>query len=380
MYCRGSKLHPSSTHPEDEPMTCSAARLAANRKNAASSTGPKTPEGKERSRQNGLKHGLSGEGIVVPEGDQEEIRRRTEELTGDLKPRSAAGAILIVQMATLSVRFERAAEQESAQTSMRTRHAAEDFDDERIDRVNQLFQGLADDPRTALRKLRRMPEGVERLVDAWQDLRADLTIEPEPDWTDSHLEQAAHLAGLKARHARGSRLGALSRAVRGDFGALEESDGGGLDETSRRDWAKARLLERIDAEVAELVAHHETLDFETLAIDRAEAGIRAWFDPSKPAALARRYESEANRGFFKALQEFRRVEAEFEAEAEAEVTPAISSTARPVDGMGSSREMPAPPERRPSRAFPELPTVEAPAVRGVEDRSSRPIRPAGTSG
>ena len=362
-------------------MICSEARLAANRSNALKSRGPATPEGKAISRWNGLKHGLSGEGIVVPEGDQEAIRLRTEELEAEMKPRSAAGAILITRMATFSVRFERAAEQESAQTSMRVRHAAEDFDDERIDRANELFQGLADDPRAALRKLKRMPEGVERLVDAWQDLRDDLTIGSEPDWTEAHLEQAANLTGLKARHARGSRLGALSRAVRGDFEALGEGDGSDLDESFRREWAKAQLLERIDAEVAELEVHHETLDFETLAIDRAESGVRAWFDPSKPATLARRYESEANRGFFKALKEFRQVEVEFEVEAES--PPARPTPARSDAGMGSCRERPAPPDHQPSRAFPELPTAGNPAVRAVDGRPLRPVRPvrpAGTAG
>jgi hypothetical protein len=37
----------------------SEARIAANRRNAALSTGPKTPQGKARSRQNSWKHGLS---------------------------------------------------------------------------------------------------------------------------------------------------------------------------------------------------------------------------------------------------------------------------------------------------------------------------------
>ena len=297
-------------------MQVSDARLAANRLNAARSTGPKTDEGKAISRRNGLKHGMTGQGIVVPEGDAEEIGRRVEALEVDMKPRSAAGVVLIAQMAMLSVRAERSVEQESAAISLRVRHAADDFDEQRIDLANQLFEALGDDLRNNLRKLRKSPEGVERLIDAWQDLRADLAIDPEPIWTASHLERAANLTGVKTQHARGSRLGALSRGFRGDFASLGEVDGGDLDEASRRVWAKARLLERIDAEIAGLEAHYQTLDFEMIELDRAEAGARASFDPSKEATLARRYESEARRGFFKALKEFRQVEAEVATRAE----------------------------------------------------------------
>ena len=64
----------------------------------------------------------------------------------------------------------------------------------------------------------------------------------------------------------------------------------------RRAWAKAALIEFIDAEIEALQAHRETLDFEMIELDRAEAGGRALFDPCKEATLARRYEAEA-RGF-----------------------------------------------------------------------------------
>ena len=46
-------------------MVCSPARLAANRLNAQKSTGPRTEEGKSRSRANALKHGLCAS-VVVP--------------------------------------------------------------------------------------------------------------------------------------------------------------------------------------------------------------------------------------------------------------------------------------------------------------------------
>jgi len=40
--------------------------LAANRKNALKSTGPKTPAGKKRASMNSLKHGLRSVSLAVP--------------------------------------------------------------------------------------------------------------------------------------------------------------------------------------------------------------------------------------------------------------------------------------------------------------------------
>jgi hypothetical protein len=47
----------------------SAARAEASRANGRLSQGPITPEGKERSRRNGCKDGLTGRGIVLPGGE-----------------------------------------------------------------------------------------------------------------------------------------------------------------------------------------------------------------------------------------------------------------------------------------------------------------------
>ena len=46
-------------------MTCSTARLEANRRNTLLSTGPKTAAGKDQCRKNALKHGLTGDGVAI---------------------------------------------------------------------------------------------------------------------------------------------------------------------------------------------------------------------------------------------------------------------------------------------------------------------------
>ena len=372
-------------------MIVSEARIAANRANAQRSKGPVTTEGKERSRRNGLKHGMAGQGVVIPEDDHDEVERRVEALEADLNPQSALGVILIRKMALFSVRLERGARQESAALNYRVRHAADDFDEARIDQAERTFDALNDDPRGNLRKLRKSPEGVDRLVLAWQDLRADLARDGRPTWTASHLEQAANLTGLRGDHARNSRIGALSRAVWGDFEALADGEGGSLEEDARKSWARTKLIDRIDAEIGALEIHRDTLDFDLIELDRSEAGARVLFDPSKEATLARRYDSEAHRGFFKALKEFRQAEAEFaaRAEAEADAPPPPSEVVAPPT-MGSSRAE-EPPTMGSSRAE-ESPTyldlaheflsrpMEAPVVRSADGRPLRITRPAPTTG
>ena len=291
-------------------MSTSDARIKANQANALKSTGPKTEEGKARSRQNGLKHGLTGRGIVLAEQDAAEVDARNQAFRAELAPKSSVGAVLVLQMATLSVRMERGAQQEFAAVAAKVRNAADDFDASRIAQAEELFDKLGENPRSVLRKLMRAPEGVELIDEEWRELLDDLIRPGKPSWVARNMVRAAWLMGIRDEDSRYSRVGVLSRATWGDFDGLADSEGGDLNEEARKAWARAQLVELINAELADLAEHYEGLDHELIAQDRAEAGGRALFDPSKEAGLARRYESEARRGFFKAMKQLGEVEAE----------------------------------------------------------------------
>ena len=291
-------------------MSTSDARIKANQANALKSTGPKTEEGKARSRQNGLKHGLTGQGIVLAEVDAAEVEARHQAFQSELTPKSAVGAVLVLQMATLSVRMERGAQQEFAAVAAKVRNAADDFDASRIAQAEELFDKLGENPRSVLRKLMRTPEGVELIDEEWRELLGDLIRPGKPSWVARNMVRAAWLMGIRDEDSRYSRVGVLSRATWGDFDGLADSEGGELNEDARKAWAREKLVELIEAEIADLAEHYEGLDHELIAQDRAEAGGRALFDPSKEACLARRYESEARRGFFKAMKQLGEVEVE----------------------------------------------------------------------
>jgi hypothetical protein len=62
-------------------------RAAANRSNAAHSTGPRTEDGKRRSSLNALRHGLTGQTVVLPEDDLAAYQKHCAQFHAELKPK-----------------------------------------------------------------------------------------------------------------------------------------------------------------------------------------------------------------------------------------------------------------------------------------------------
>jgi hypothetical protein len=108
-------------------MPTSEAKIRANQANSAKSTGPKTVEGKEKSRQNSLKHGLTGSGVVLPEADAAEVKRRAAAFSVELMAIGEVGEALARRAALNSVRMERAADQQTVALTQRIRQVEADF-------------------------------------------------------------------------------------------------------------------------------------------------------------------------------------------------------------------------------------------------------------
>ena len=356
-------------------MPTSQARIEANRRNSLLSTGPVTTIGKEASRRNSYKHGMSGAGIVLADDDAAEVERRNDALLREMVPKSEMGQILVREMATMSVRMEVSARHEFAATAERVRNAADAFDEQRVTRAEALMATLGEDPRGNLRRLKKSPEGLELLIDAWRELRSDLTRPVKPLWTAAHLVKAANMLGIREEDARGSRIGVLSDAIWGDFSGLGNHEGGDLDEDARKAWARAEVVKLIGRAFDELATLGEAIDFEMIDLDRAEAGSRALFDASKPAILARRYESEASRRFFKAFKDFRKVEAEAAERPippPAPPKPPINQNRSPLASFrdGDLNLDPAPLEMAPEHLWPVSREVlaQGEVVRGADGR------------
>jgi hypothetical protein len=74
-------------------------QIRANRRNAQKSTGPKTPEGKERVRFNALIHGLRAESTVIPGEDRAKFDQLRERLSAAWMPQDDMEKLLVEQIA-----------------------------------------------------------------------------------------------------------------------------------------------------------------------------------------------------------------------------------------------------------------------------------------
>ena len=86
-----------------------ASRIAINRANAQLSTGPKTPEGKKHSSLNALRHGLTGQIVVMPTEDLAAYQQHLESFTDEYTPKGATESNLVQALADTSWRLNRVA-------------------------------------------------------------------------------------------------------------------------------------------------------------------------------------------------------------------------------------------------------------------------------
>ena len=94
--------------PQPEP---SAARVEANRANAQHSTGPRTDEGKARSRMNAVKHGLFATAVLLPAEllgeDPERFAAMKQDLALTYHPNSAEESTLVERLAATWCELQR---------------------------------------------------------------------------------------------------------------------------------------------------------------------------------------------------------------------------------------------------------------------------------
>jgi hypothetical protein len=97
-------------------------QIEANRRNARLSTGPVTEEGKKKSRQNAVRHGLTAETVIGALEDAEDYSAFELAVTADYDAQSAVERELVLRLASLLWRLRRATAIETGLFELHARH------------------------------------------------------------------------------------------------------------------------------------------------------------------------------------------------------------------------------------------------------------------
>ena len=248
----------------------SLAQLEANRANAKRSTGPKTPEGKDASRRNAIRHGLASETLILPEEEAAAVAARVVAWTPALRPVGEYDAWLVEEVALSSVRIDRCRDHEIALRSRAARRAALCWDLDRRDLAEELGAKLGKKPSIVARKLR--DQAGLRLAD--RALGA-----PRPGvGIRKRLGRGAEEAGNgPARHAR--------RVPQGPRRPGRRPRGAGPAQLAEIAALKADAMEELDA------------------MERAAAEVGLGDESDRALRLVRRYEAACVRRFERARKQ-----------------------------------------------------------------------------
>jgi hypothetical protein len=97
-------------------------QIEANRRNARLSTGPVTEEGKRKSRQNALRHGLTADTVIDALEDADDYAAFEMAVTADYDAQSVVERELVLRLASLLWRLRRATAIESGLFKIQAKH------------------------------------------------------------------------------------------------------------------------------------------------------------------------------------------------------------------------------------------------------------------
>ena len=100
-------------------------QIVANRRNASKSTGPRTEQGKLRSRANAVRHGLSAETVIGALEDAEDYKAFEAAIIADYDAQSAVERELVLRLASLLWRLSRATGIEAGLFEIQAEHLSD---------------------------------------------------------------------------------------------------------------------------------------------------------------------------------------------------------------------------------------------------------------
>jgi hypothetical protein len=97
-------------------------QIEANRRNALKSTGPRTETGKQASRCNAVRHGLTAETVITALEDAEDYKAFEATIIADYDAQSAVERELVLRLASVLWRLRRATVMETGLFEIQAKH------------------------------------------------------------------------------------------------------------------------------------------------------------------------------------------------------------------------------------------------------------------
>jgi hypothetical protein len=338
-----------------EAKMASLAKIAAAIANGRKSGGPKTEEGKRKSRMNALKHGLTAKTVLLPEEDPAEFRRLMLGWFESVRPQDQFEASLVERGVYANWQLDRADRSDSARLWLKAYSYAEDeknrVADEVTGLVRQLLRApsgrpaalpctsvpgedpargtacrpveLGDHPTDLISALLKSGPGCRMLLDLWAELEASLE---KDGWRVPERFRAFRLLGMhpstsymtmelasliQACQALDPDAGSLVGEVWNEFvpadalpqlEAMYQREIGHMKTAPDRATARQYLIEIIKRETAVIAEKAQRHD----EVAEAEGPLlphRLAFDDSREGRLMTRYQNSCRTFFLRCLDE-----------------------------------------------------------------------------
>jgi hypothetical protein len=171
-------------------------RLAANRRNAQRSTGPRTAAGKKRVSRNALKHGICAATVCLKSEDRPTFNLFLAEIERELQPRTVMQRILFDQIAGVIWRLRRLHEAQNELFARELDLAADEDGGETLSPAQVLARRFSDDRSNGFALLGRyessLRNGLLRMLRQYESLKKHHPSTPYADDEDACIprEQA----------------------------------------------------------------------------------------------------------------------------------------------------------------------------------------------
>ncbi len=254
-------------------------QIAANKANAALSSGPKTALGKSQSCLNATKHGLASESAHVEAELSADFRDRRAKWAAEQQPVGEGGHWALDRVVAATFRIERCELAIDHHITSVQQRARLTWDQDRAIEAATVFARLAKEPLLVSSQLQGNASGTRLMIEAWYKLIEALGT--GEGWSESEASRALDLMGVALDQ----------RSGRTPIDDPEEGDPIAF----RRDLALDEV-DRLEALLAEALVPLDEMERR-----QAMAGGVALL--SKPAKLLLRYERDAWRQYRESSEE-----------------------------------------------------------------------------